>query len=57
MKNAHGTAGPVAVVIARVVKQGREREYEEWLAGIGEQMSAFEGSRVSSSGRSTGCSR
>jgi len=43
MKNAHGTAGPVTVVIARVVKQGREREYEEWLAGIAEQLSAFEG--------------
>ncbi len=42
MKNAHGTAGPVTVVIARVVQPGREREYEEWLAGIAEQMSAFE---------------
>jgi hypothetical protein len=43
MTNAHGTAGPVTVVIARVVQRGREREYEEWLAGIAEQMSAFEG--------------
>ena len=42
MKESHG-AGPVTVVIARVVKPGREREYEAWLAGIAEQMSAFEG--------------
>jgi antibiotic biosynthesis monooxygenase (ABM) superfamily enzyme len=43
MKETRGAAGPVTVVITRLVKQGREREYEEWLAGIAEQMSAFEG--------------
>src|SRR5262245_43929818 len=45
MKETSGAAGPVTVVIARLVKQGREREFEEWLAGITEQMSEFEGFR------------
>jgi len=43
MKDTTGVAGPMTVVVARLVKQGREREYEEWLAGIAEQLSAFEG--------------
>jgi antibiotic biosynthesis monooxygenase (ABM) superfamily enzyme len=45
VNETHGSAGPVTVVVSRLVKQGRERECEEWLAGIAEQMSAFEGFR------------
>jgi uncharacterized protein len=43
MKETPGAAGPVTVVVSRLVKPGREREYEAWLAGIAEQMSTFEG--------------
>jgi uncharacterized protein len=45
MKETSGVAGPMTVVVSRLVKRGREREFEEWLAGIAEQMSAFEGFR------------
>ena len=45
MKEPHGAAGPVTVVITRLVKQGRERECEEWQARMAEQMSAFKGFR------------
>src|SRR6516165_8323103 len=45
MKETSGVSGPVTVVVSRLVKPGREREFEEWLAGITEQMSAFEGFR------------
>jgi len=43
MKETSGVGGPVTVVVSRLVKRGREREFEEWLAGIVEEMSPFEG--------------
>jgi antibiotic biosynthesis monooxygenase (ABM) superfamily enzyme len=43
MNETDAVTGRVTVVVSRVVKQGREAEYEQWLAGIHERMSAFEG--------------
>ena len=34
MEETSGVPGPVTVVVARRVTPGREREFEEWLAGI-----------------------
>ena len=45
MKETSGVSGPVTVVVSRLVKRDRKREFEEWLAGIAEQMSASEGFR------------
>jgi uncharacterized protein len=39
-----GSSDPVTVVISRVVRAGREREYEAWVASVGEILKDIEGS-------------
>ena len=40
-----GASGPVTITVSRIAKPGKEREFEEWMAGVCTVASKFEGHR------------